>query len=76
MVVKEDICIYMIILVNRIARMVPCYTCLDQNFPDDTADLVQNNAPDRQKTAHRLYSITKHHHTIIRAIIHEANKET
>jgi hypothetical protein len=56
--------------------MVPCYTCLDQSFPDDTADLTQNNTHDRQETAHRLYSITKHQHTIIRAIIHEANKET
>jgi Ni,Fe-hydrogenase I small subunit len=56
--------------------MVPCYTCLDQNFPDDTAVLAQNNTPDRQETAHRQYSITKHQHTIIRAIIHETNKET
>jgi hypothetical protein len=56
--------------------MVPYYTCLDQNFPDDTAGLAQNNTPDRHETAHRLYSIIKHQHTIIRAIIHEANKET
>jgi hypothetical protein len=56
--------------------MVPCYTCLDQSFPIDPAYLAQNNTPDRQETAHRLNSITKHHHTIIRAIIHEANKET
>jgi hypothetical protein len=56
--------------------MVPCYTCLDQSFSDDTAGLAQNNAPDRQETAHCLYSIIKHQHTIIRAIIHEANKET
>jgi hypothetical protein len=56
--------------------MVPCYTCLNQRFPDDTADLAQNNTPDRQETAHRLYSIIKHQHTIIQAIIHEANKET
>jgi hypothetical protein len=56
--------------------MVPCYTYLDQSFSDDTAGLAQNNTPDRQETAHRLYSITKHHHTIIQAIIHEANKET
>jgi hypothetical protein len=76
MVVKEDTCICMIILVNRITRMVPCYTCLDQSFPDDTAGLAPNNTPDRQETAHRLYSIIKHQHTIIRAIIHEANKET
>jgi hypothetical protein len=76
MVVKENICICMIILVNRTTRMVPCYTCLDQSFPDDIADLAQNNTPDRQETAHRLYSIIKHQHTIIRAIIHEANKET
>jgi hypothetical protein len=66
----------MIIPVNRTIRMVPCYTCLDQSFPDDTAGLAQNNTPDRQETAHRLYSIIKHQHTIIRAIIHEANKET
>jgi hypothetical protein len=76
MVVKEDTYICMIILVNRISRIVPYYTCLDQSFPDDTADLAQNNTPDRQETAHRLYSIIKHQHTIIRAIIHEANKET
>jgi hypothetical protein len=76
MVVKEDTCICMIISVNRTTRMVPCYTCLDQSFPDDPIDLAQNSTPDRQETAHRLYSITKHHHTIIRAIIHEANKET
>jgi hypothetical protein len=76
MVVKEDTCICLIISVNRTTRMVPCYTCLDQSFPDDTAGLAQNNTPDRQETAHRLYSITKHQHTIIRAIIHEANKET
>jgi hypothetical protein len=76
MVVKEDTCICMIILVNRTTRMVPCYTCHDQSFPGDPADLAQNNTSDRSKTAHRLYSITKHHHTIIRATIHEANKET
>jgi hypothetical protein len=56
--------------------MVPYYTCLDQSFPADTACSAQNNTPDRQETAHCLYSITKHQHTIIRAIIHEANKET
>jgi hypothetical protein len=56
--------------------MVPCYTCIYQSFPDDTAGLAQNNTPDRQETAHRLYSIIKHQRTIIRAIIHEANKET
>jgi hypothetical protein len=66
----------MLILVNRTTRMVPCYTCLDQSFHVDTAGLVRNNTPDRQETANRLYSITKHQHTIIRAIIHEANKET
>jgi hypothetical protein len=66
----------MIILVNRIISMVLCYTCLDQSFPDDTAGLAQNNTPDRLKTAHRLYSIIKDQHIIIRAIIHEANKET
>jgi hypothetical protein len=51
--------------------MVPFYTCLDQSFPDDTASLAQNNTSDRQETAHRLYSIIKHQHTII-----QANKET
>jgi hypothetical protein len=56
--------------------MVPCYTCLDQIFPADTAGPAQSNTPDRQETAHRLNSITKHQHTIIRAIIYEANKET
>jgi hypothetical protein len=56
--------------------MVSCYACLDQSFPDDTAGLAQNNTRDRQETAHRLHSITKHQHTIIQAIIHEANKET
>jgi hypothetical protein len=56
--------------------MVSCYTCLDQSFPDDTAGVAQNNTPDRQETANRLFSIIKHQHTIIRAIIHEANKET
>jgi hypothetical protein len=75
MVIKEDTYICMIISVNRITRTVPCYTCLDQSFPDDTADLAQNNTPDRQETAHRLYSIIKHQHTIIQAIIHETNKE-
>jgi hypothetical protein len=54
----------------------PNYTCLDQSFHIGTAGLAQNNTPDRQETAHRLYSITKHQHIIIRAIIHEANKET
>jgi hypothetical protein len=66
----------MIILVNRTTRIVSCYTCLDQSFPDNTAGLAQNNTPDRQETTHCLYSIIKHQHTIIRAIIHEANKET
>jgi hypothetical protein len=66
----------MIISVNRTTRMVLCYTCFDQSFPDDTTDLAQNNTPDHQETAHRLYSIIKHQHTIIRAIIYEANKET
>jgi hypothetical protein len=56
--------------------MVPCYTCLDQSSQVDTSSLAQNNTPDRQETAHRLYSIIKHQHTIIRAIIHEVNKET
>jgi hypothetical protein len=56
--------------------MVLCYSCLDQSFPDDTVGQAQNNTPDRQETAHRLYSIIKHQPTIIRAIIHEANKET
>jgi hypothetical protein len=56
--------------------MVLCYTCLDQSFPVGTAGPAQNNTPHRQETAHRLYSITKHQHTIIQAIIHEANKET
>jgi hypothetical protein len=54
--------------------MVSCYTCLDQSFPDDTAGVAQNNTPDRQETAHRLFSIIKHQHTIIRAIIHEVYK--
>jgi hypothetical protein len=66
----------MTILVNRTTRMVPCYTCLDQRFPVGTAGLAQSNTPDCQETTHRLNSITKHQHTIIRAIIHEANKET
>jgi hypothetical protein len=65
MVVKEDTCICMIISVNRTTRMVSYYTCLDQSFPDDTVDLAQNNTPDHQETAHRLYSIIKHQHTII-----------
>jgi hypothetical protein len=65
MVVKEDTCICMIILVNMTTRMVLCYTFLDQSFPDDTGGLAQNNTPDRQETAHRLYSIIKHQHTII-----------
>jgi hypothetical protein len=55
--------------------MVPCYTCLDQSFPVGIAGLAQSNTPDRQETAHRLIPITKHQHTIIQAIIHEANKE-
>jgi hypothetical protein len=63
-------------IVNRLIRIVPYYTCLDQSFPIDTTDLAQSNTPDRQETAHRLYSITTQQHTIIRAIIHEANKET
>jgi hypothetical protein len=56
--------------------MIPCYTCLDQSFSVGTVGLAQNNTPDRRSTAHRLYSITTQEHTIIRAIIHEANKET
>jgi hypothetical protein len=56
--------------------MVPCYTCLDQSSSVDTSGLAQNNTPDHQEIAHRLYSIIKHQHTIIRAITHEANKET
>jgi hypothetical protein len=56
--------------------IIPCYTCLDQSFPDGTTDLAQNNTPDRQETAHRLYLIINHQHTIIRAIKHEANKKT
>jgi hypothetical protein len=55
--------------------MILCYTCLDQSLPADTAGPAQSNTPDRLETAHRLNSITKHQHTIIRAIIHEANKE-
>jgi hypothetical protein len=54
--------------------MVPYYTCLDQRFSIGTAGLAQSNTPDRQNTAHHLYSITKHHHTSTQAIIHEENK--
>jgi hypothetical protein len=46
------------IIVSRLTRMVPCYTCLDQSFPVDTAGPAQRNTPDRQETAYRLYSIT------------------
>jgi hypothetical protein len=63
------------IIVNRLTRMVPCYTSLDQSFPDNIAGPARSNTPDRQETAHRLHSTTKHQHTIIRATIHEANKE-
>jgi hypothetical protein len=63
------------IIVNRLIRMVPCYACLDQSFSVDTAGLAQSKTPDHQETAHHLYSITTQQHTIIRAIIHEANKE-
>jgi hypothetical protein len=57
--------------------MVPCYTCLDQSdTPGAAAAQAQSNIPDYLETAHRLYLITKHQYTIIRAIIHEANKET
>jgi hypothetical protein len=45
--------------------MVPCYTCLDQSSPIDTAGPAQNNTPNRRSTAHRLNSITKHQHTNI-----------
>jgi hypothetical protein len=75
MVVKEDMHMYDNFS-ESVTRMVPYYTCLDQSFPDDTVGLAQNNTPDREETAHRLYSIIKHQHTIIRAIIHKANKET
>jgi hypothetical protein len=56
--------------------MIPCYTFLDQSFPIGTAGPAQSNTPDYQESAHRLLSITKQQHTIIRAIIHKANKET
>jgi hypothetical protein len=64
------------IIVNRLTRIVSCYTCLYQSFPIDNAGPAQSNTPNRQETAHRLYSITTQQHTIIRTIIHEANKET
>jgi hypothetical protein len=64
------------IIVNRLTRMVPCYTCLYQSFPDNIAGPARSNTLDRQETAHRLHSITRQQHTIIRAIIHEANNET
>jgi hypothetical protein len=64
----------MIISVNRTTSVIPYYTSLDQSFPGDTAGLAQNNTSDRQETAHRLYSIIKHQHTIIQAIIHEAKQ--
>jgi hypothetical protein len=65
------------IIVNRVTRMVPCYTFLDQSdTPDAAATRARSNTPDRPKTAHRLYSITKHQHTIIRAVIHKANRKT
>jgi hypothetical protein len=47
-----------------------------QSFLVGTAGPAQSNTPDHQETAHRLHSITKQQHIIIRAIIHEANKET
>jgi glutamate synthase domain-containing protein 1 len=75
MVVKEDTCICIIISVNRTTRMVPCYTCLNQSFPVDTADLAQSNTPDRPDIAHLLYSIINQQHTCIQSNIHEANKE-
>jgi hypothetical protein len=55
--------------------MVPCYTCLDQSFPSDTADLAQSNTPNRPDTAHLLYSIINQQHTCIQSNKHEANKE-
>jgi hypothetical protein len=55
--------------------MVPCYTCLDQGTLGGIAGPAQNNTPDCQETTHRLYSITKHQHTGIRATILEANKD-
>jgi hypothetical protein len=38
-----------------VTRIVPCYTCHDRSFPDDTTGLAQNNTPDRLETAHCLY---------------------
>jgi hypothetical protein len=35
------------IIVNRLTRIVSCYTCLDQSFPIDTTSLAQSNTPDR-----------------------------
>jgi Ni,Fe-hydrogenase I small subunit len=63
------------IIVNKLTRMVPCYTCLDQSFPDNIAGSARSNTPDHQETTNHLHSTTKHQHTIIRATIHEANKE-
>jgi hypothetical protein len=55
--------------------MVPYYTFLYQSdTPDAAAAQAQSNTPDRPETDHRLLSIIKQQHTIIRAIIHEANK--
>jgi hypothetical protein len=56
--------------------MIPCYACLDQrDTPGDSASPARSSTPNRQETAHRLYSITNQKHTDRRAIIHEANKE-
>jgi hypothetical protein len=63
------------ISVNRTIRMVPYYTRLNQDTPDGTVGPARNNTLRCQYTAHRLYLITKHQRTSIRAIIHKANKE-
>lgn len=54
--------------------MVLYYTCLDQGSLVDTAGPAQNSTLDRQRTAHRLYSITSINAQPFRAKMHEANK--
>jgi hypothetical protein len=61
-------------IVKRTTRMIPCYTCLAQSFPAGPA-YRQNTGLAHRSTAHHLYSIIKHQHTNIQAIMHNKQEQ-
>ena len=56
------------IKVDRKTKMIPCYTCLEQNAPTDT--IRQSSTLDHPRIAHHIYSITTVTYKQPEAIVH------